>query len=47
VTSLARLLTRVGRGSEVRSTLQNTYEWFSEGFDTADLREARNALDAI
>jgi len=47
VTSLARLLTRVGRGSEVRSMLQNTCEWFREGFDTADLREARNALDAI
>jgi predicted ATPase len=47
VTSLARLLTRQGRGAEVRPRLQKIYEWFTEGFDTADLEDARNALDAI
>jgi ATP/maltotriose-dependent transcriptional regulator MalT len=32
------------RTTEVRSQLANTYAWFTEGFDTADLREAQSLL---
>ena len=47
VTSLARLLAREGRGAEARAMLGSTYEWFSEGFDTPDLQEARRVLAAL
>jgi predicted ATPase len=42
-TSLARLLRDQGRRDEARGILQPIYDWFTEGFDTADLKEA-NAL---
>lgn len=44
-TSLARLLRRVGRGEEGKIRLAEVYGWFSEGFDTPDLREARATLE--
>jgi hypothetical protein len=36
-TSLARLLDRQGKGDEARAILAEIYNWFTEGFDTADL----------
>jgi predicted ATPase len=43
--SLARLLKQQGRAAEGRDWLANCYAWFTEGFDTPDLREARDLLD--
>jgi predicted negative regulator of RcsB-dependent stress response len=42
--SLARLLRRNGQREAAHVTLARTYGWFSEGLDTADLREARALL---
>jgi predicted ATPase len=39
-TSLAQLLLETGRGDEARAMLAEIYNWFTEGFDTADLKEA-------
>ncbi|KWR91538.1 adenylate/guanylate cyclase domain-containing protein [Cupriavidus sp. IDO] len=44
VVALSRLWQQQGRHAEARSLLQETYGWFSEGFDTVDLREARALL---
>jgi predicted ATPase/class 3 adenylate cyclase len=46
-TSLSRLWHRQGRRQEAKELLQEIYGWFSEGFDTADLQEARVLLDAL
>jgi class 3 adenylate cyclase/predicted ATPase len=46
-TSLARLLDKQGRRAEARRMLGAIYSWFSEGFDTADLRDAKALLDAL
>jgi predicted ATPase len=46
-TSLSRLWHRQGKGAEARALLQGIYDWFSEGFGTADLVEARATLDAL
>jgi adenylate cyclase len=46
-TSLSRLWQRQGRGTEAREFLRQIYDWFSEGFDTPDLREASALLDAL
>ncbi|MBI2467204.1 MAG: hypothetical protein HYV62_05210 [Candidatus Rokubacteria bacterium] len=46
-TSLARLLLRDGRREEARRTLGETYGWFTEGFDTRDLKTARALLDEL
>ena len=43
--SLFLLWQRQGRASEARARLQAVYAWFTEGFDTVDLREARALLD--
>jgi len=43
--SLCRLLRRRGERDEARSLLAPIYDWFTEGFDTPDLREARELLD--
>ncbi|HEX3523455.1 MAG TPA: tetratricopeptide repeat protein, partial [Stellaceae bacterium] len=45
--SLARLRRDQGRHSEARDLLAPVYGWFSEGFDTADLKEAKALLDAL
>jgi predicted ATPase len=45
--SLARLLAKQGRGDEARAMLAEIYGWFTEGFDTADLRDARTLLDEL
>ncbi len=46
-TSLARLLAAQGRRDEARAMLANTYNWFTEGFDTADLKEAKSLLNEL
>ena len=46
-TSLARLLDRTGRRDEARTMLGEIYGWFTEGFDTADLKEAKTLLDEL
>jgi adenylate cyclase len=46
-TSLARLLHRQGRNEEARQRLAQIYGWFTEGFDTADLQEAKVLLEEI
>ena len=45
-TSLARLWAEQGRRSEARELLASVHGWFTEGFDTADLKEAAALLDA-
>jgi predicted ATPase len=46
-TSLARLWQRQGKRDEARQVLAEVYNWFTEGFDTADLQEAKALLDAL
>ena len=46
-TSLARLWRDQGRRGEARQPLARAYGWFTEGFDTPDLREARALLDEL
>jgi class 3 adenylate cyclase/predicted ATPase len=46
-TSLARLLDRQGNRSEARAILSEIYNWFTEGFDTADLKDAKALLDRL
>jgi tetratricopeptide (TPR) repeat protein len=45
--SLARLLAKQGKRAEARTMLADTYGWFTEGFDTADLKEAKTLLDEL
>jgi predicted ATPase len=45
--SLSRLLQRRGNREEARRLLAEVYGWFTEGFDTADLKDARALLDAL
>jgi predicted ATPase len=45
--SLARLLVSKGRRDEARSKLADIYNWFTEGFDTADLKEAKALLEEL
>jgi predicted ATPase len=46
-TSLARILAREGRREEARAMLTEIYNWFTEGFDTADLKDAKALLDEL
>jgi predicted ATPase len=46
-TSLSRLLQRQGKREDARRLLAEVYAWFTEGFDTADLKDARALLDAL
>jgi predicted ATPase len=46
-TSLARLLAKRGRRDEARAMLAEIYGWFTEGFDTADLKDAKALLDEL
>jgi predicted ATPase len=45
-TSLSRLLRRQNRNQEAHSLLSSIYRWFTEGFDTLDLKEAKALLDS-
>jgi predicted ATPase len=42
--SMARLWQRYGRCEDARALLAGVYDWFTEGFDTPDLRDARALL---
>ncbi|HKB40980.1 MAG TPA: hypothetical protein VKD72_31420 [Gemmataceae bacterium] len=46
-TSLARLLRDQGRRAEARDVLAPVYGWFTEGFDTGDLAEAKALLEEL
>ena len=46
-TSLARLWHRQGRKEEAHEMLTKSYSWFTEGFDTADLKDATALLDEL
>ena len=46
-TSLARLLAKQGHRDEARTMLAEIYCWFTEGFDTADLKDAKRLLDRL
>ncbi|MNC97817.1 hypothetical protein D3C83_156020 [compost metagenome] len=46
-TSLARVLEREGRREEAHAALADVYGWFTEGFDTADLKSAKALLDTL
>ncbi|HEX9818390.1 MAG TPA: hypothetical protein VGD07_02095, partial [Methylomirabilota bacterium] len=46
-TSLARLLARQGKRDEARALVGAVYGWFTEGFDTVPLREAKALLDEL
>ena len=45
--SLARLWRDQGRHNEARALLAPVYGWFTEGFDTSDLKEAKALLDEL
>jgi class 3 adenylate cyclase/predicted ATPase len=45
--SLARVLQKQGKSLEAHELLVPVYRWFSEGFDTPDLIEARALLDVV
>ncbi len=45
--SLARLRRDQGRHTEARDFLAPVYDWFTEGFDTPDLKEAKALLDEL
>jgi predicted ATPase len=45
--SLARLRRDQGRRAEARDLLAPVYNWFTEGFDTFDLKEAKALLDEL
>ena len=47
VMSLARLWQQQGRKSEAHRMLAEIYAWFTEGFDTKDLQEAKALLDGL
>jgi predicted ATPase len=47
IMSLARLLDRQGKRDEARTMLAEIYGWFTEGFDTADLKDAKALLDEL
>jgi predicted ATPase len=45
--SLARLWRSQGKVQQARELLAPVYGWFTEGFDTRDLKEAKALLDAL
>jgi predicted ATPase len=46
-TSLARLLAKHHKRKEARAMLAEIYDWFTEGFDTADLKDAKVLLNEL
>jgi predicted ATPase len=46
-TSLSRLWQQQGKRDAARQLLAEVYHWFTEGFDTADLQEAKELLDEL
>ena len=47
MTSYARLMRERGREREARELLAPIYGWFTEGFDTRDLKEAEMLLEEL
>jgi predicted ATPase/class 3 adenylate cyclase/ribosomal protein L40E len=45
--SLARLLAEQGKRHDARAMLADSYKWFTEGFDTADLKDAKALLEEL
>jgi predicted ATPase len=45
--SLARLMRDTNRRDEARAMLAEIYNWFTEGFDTADLKDAKTLVDEL
>jgi predicted ATPase len=45
--SMARLWRDQGKRNEARDLLAPVYGWFTEGFDTLDLKEAKNLIDEL
>jgi predicted ATPase len=45
--NLARLRREQGKRTEARDALAPVYGWFSEGFNTPDLRAAKELLEAL
>jgi hypothetical protein len=46
-TTLAELLVECGQRDEARDLLAPVYGWFTEGFDTLDLKDAKALLDEL
>jgi predicted ATPase len=46
-TSLSRLWQGQGRRTEAHQLLASVYGWFTEGFDTADLQDAKALLETL
>jgi predicted ATPase len=46
-TSLAKLWAEQGKRAQARNLLAPVYSWFTEGFDTADLTDAKALLDEL
>jgi predicted ATPase len=46
-TSMARLWQQQGKRQEAHNLLAPVYQWFTEGFDTADLQDAKALLDEL
>ncbi len=47
VMSLSRLWQQQGKGKKARPKLKMIYDWFTEGFDTQDLQDAKALLDSL
>ena len=47
VMSISRLLQKQGKKQEAHKLLEKTYSWFTEGFETADLKEAKILLEEL
>ena len=47
VMSLSRLWQQQGKQEEARQMLSDIYGWFTEGFDTTDLKEAKVLLEEL
>ena len=45
--SLARLWQQQGKRAEAHHMLSEVYRWFTEGFDTKDLQEAKALLETL
>jgi predicted ATPase len=45
--SMSRLWQQQGKRAEAHELLAPVYGWFTEGFDTADLQEAKALLDEL
>jgi predicted ATPase len=46
-TSLTRLWQQQGKRAEAHKLLSDIYNWFTEGFDTKDLQEAKELIESL